>query len=180
MRILIVTMLTGLAATAAWGATPYKQTLNVKKNSYLREGVFTGGKAGEPTSLLGVRRTYSGKAGIERVIMDMGDGEAKPLRGSDLSYFQVAMDQSNRRIVVDLAQLKYAKINEGQLRQIFRKSPMVKSASLTFDPEDKAGTMVLELKKPARLEVFRLGGAKKNGRLVLDLKALNPAKPKVR
>ena len=44
------------------------------------------------------------------------------------------------------------------------------SVSLTLDPEDKAGTMVLYLKKPARLEVFQLLSKKKPARVVLDLK----------
>ena len=155
----------------AQAATPYKRTLNVKKNAYLQDGVFVGGKAGAGATLLGVRRMFSPKAKIERVIMDLGNKEAKSSKGAP-GYFQVAMDKSNQRIVVDLAQLRYAKVNEQQVRALFRQSPFVKNVSLTFDPEDKTGTMVLELKRPARLEVFELTDPKKTGRVVMDLKPL--------
>ena len=54
-------------------ATPYKQTLSVKKNAYASDGVFIGGKAGAGTSLLNVRRIFSPKAQLERVVLDLGD-----------------------------------------------------------------------------------------------------------
>lgn len=149
-------------------ASPYKKTLAVKQNTYIRDGVFVGGKAGEGTSLLGVRRTYSGKAQVERVIVDLGDHELRPA-GRNPGYFQVSMDARNHRVVMDLAQLRLSKVTEAQLQNLFRNSPNVASATLTLDPEDKAATMVLKLKKPMRLEVFQLLDKKKPGRVVMDL-----------
>jgi|GEM_PF-1523743 len=163
--LLLAFTLSGFSALAA---TPYKRTLSVKSNAYVKDGVFIGGKANEGTSLLGVRRTYSGKAKIERVIVDLGDHEAKPA-GRNPGYYQVSMDSANNRVVMDLAQLRFTKISEAQLQNLFRGSPYVSEAQLTMDPEDKAATMVLKLKRPMRLEVFQLMDKKKPGRVVMDL-----------
>lgn len=158
----------GLSGSALFAASPYKQTLSVKSNQYTKDGVFIGGKAGKGTSLLNVRRTYSGKAKIERVIVDLGDHEMKP-SGQHPGYFQVSMDAKNNRVVMDLSQLRFSKVTEAQLQNLFRQSPNVASAQLTLDPEDKAATMVLNLKRPMKLEVFQLLNKKKPGRVVMDL-----------
>lgn len=158
-------------------ASPYKRTLTEKKNLYLKDGVFIGGKANEGTSLLGVRRAFSDKSKLERVIIDMGDHQAKPAK-RELGYFQVSMDSKNNRVVLDMAQLKFSKVNEQALKNLFRKSPYVSSASLTLDPEDKAATMVLQLKRPMRLEVFQLVDPKKPGRVVMDLTPIPTVSPR--
>lgn len=156
------------ASAGSMAASPYKQSLTQKKNLYVKDGVFIGGKAGEGSSLLGVRRAFSGKAKLERVIVDLGDHEAKPA-GKDIGYFQVSMDQKNNRVVVDIPQFRYSKVSEAALKNLFRKSAYVAEASLTLDPEDKAATMVLKLKKPMKLEVFELLDKSKPGRVVMDL-----------
>ncbi len=67
-----------LSAFLAWGlallwpmsgfaSTPFKQTLTVKQNAYLSDGVFVGGKAGAGATLLGVRRAFSKGAHLERL-----------------------------------------------------------------------------------------------------------------
>jgi hypothetical protein len=149
-------------------ATPYKRSLTVKHGNYLSDGVFTGGHAGTGSSLLSVRRAYSPKAQLERVIVDMGDKDAQPA-GKDMGYFQASMDSHNRRIVLDISQLRYSKVSEQQVQNIFRKSPYVASVAFTLDPEDKAATMVLNLKRPMKLEVFQLLKNKKPARIVMDL-----------
>ncbi len=164
---------------SGWAASPYKRSLVNKKNVYMRDGVFTGGKAGEGASLLGMRRAFSGKAKIERVIVDLGDGEMKPA-GDELGYFQVSLDSKNNRVVLDVAQLKSSKISEQQVKDLFRKSAYVSNVSLTLDPEDKAGTMVLQLKRPMKLEVFQLHDRSKPGRIVMDLTPVAPAPKRVR
>ncbi len=172
--VLLVVMILGFGGFSVFAATPYKRTLSVKSNTYMKDGVFIGGKAGEGSSLLGVRRAYSDKAKIERVIVDLGDHQARPA-GRSPGYFQVSMDSVNNRVVVDLAQLRLSKVSEAQLQNIFRKSPYISSASLTLDPEDKAGTMVFKLKRPMRLEVFQLLDKRKPGRVVIDLTPMGAA-----
>ncbi len=167
LRFFVILMFAG-AATGVHAMTPYKRTLTVKSNSYVKDGVFIGGRASTGSSLLAVRRSYSSKAKVERMIVDLGDHESKPA-GLNPGYFQVSMDAANNRVVVDLAQLRYSKISESQLQNVFRRSPYVADATLTLDPEDKAGTMVLKLKRPMRLEVFQLKNKNKPGRVVIDL-----------
>lgn len=162
---------------SVWAASPYKRSLSQKQNAYVSDGVFTGGVAGNGTSLLGMRRVYSSKVGIERVIVDLGDGQMKP-NSKQMGYFQVGMDSKNNRIVLDVAQLRFSKISEAQAKDLFRKSPFVANVSLTLDPEDKAGTMVLQLKQPAKLEVFQLKNGKKPGRIVMDISPLKAAPKK--
>lgn len=161
----------------SWAASPYKRSLSQKHNSYVSDGVFTGGIAGNGTSLLSMRRVFSSKVGIERVIVDLGDGEMKA-NSRQMGYFQVGMDAKNNRIVLDVAQLRYSKISEAQAKDLFRKSPYVSNVSLTLDPEDKAGTMVLQLKRPAKLEVFQLKNSKKPGRIVMDITPLKASSKK--
>lgn len=156
-----------VAVGSAFAASPYKQSLTLKKNQYLRDGVFIGGKANGGSSLLGMRRAYSPKMQLERVIVDLGDRKAHPA-GKDLGYFQVHMDARNQRAVMDLAQLMVSKVSERQVQQMFEKSPFVKSVELTLDPEDKGATLVLHFKRPMKLEVFQILKSGKPARVVMD------------
>ncbi len=167
MRMLILSILMGFGLLAV-ASSPYKQTLTVKKNTYMQDGTFTGGKAGGGSTLLGVRRAFSKKAQIERVIVDLGDKDAKST-GAEPGYFQASVDAENNRVVLDLAQLRMSAVSEQKLKELFKKSPFVASAEFTLDPEDKAGTLVLNLKRPMQLEVFQLLDRKKSARVVMDL-----------
>ncbi|MGE0529099.1 MAG: hypothetical protein AB7G93_17890 [Bdellovibrionales bacterium] len=161
---------------SGWAATAYKQSLHTKEGVYLEDGVFTGGHAGgKGISLLTVKRGFSAKTQLERVVIELGDSELRPL-GKKMGYFQVSMDAQKRRLVLDLSQLRLSRISERQVRHLFRSSPHVASVDFTLDPEDKAGTLVLNLKKPMRLEVFQLTGDKKNGRIVMDLVPIKVAR----
>lgn len=158
----------GAAGSLVWAATPYKKTLTVKKNQYAEEGVFVGGKAGGGSSLLNVRRIFSPKAKLERVILDLGDKEAKPA-GRNIGYFQVSLDSKENRVVVDLSQLKLSRVSEMAVQNLFKKSQYVASVGLTLDPEDKAATLVLNLKRPMKLEVFQILKDNAPGKIVMDL-----------
>jgi hypothetical protein len=161
----VIMAVSGLEAGAA---TPYRRALDSKQNRYVTEGVFTGGRAGLGSSILAVRRSYSAKARLERVVVDLGDREAKPA-GTSIGYFQAALDPGRKRLVLDISQLRLSKVSEQQVQRLFKKSPYVSSVELTLDPEDKAATMVLNLKRPMRVEVFQLLKAKAPGRIVMDL-----------
>jgi hypothetical protein len=95
----------------------------------------------------------------------LGDKDAKPLV-EELSYFQASLDASNLRVVLDISQLRLSKVSEQQVQRLFKKSHYVSSVDLTLDPEDKAATMVIHLKRPMRLEVFQMS---KPARIVIDL-----------
>lgn len=169
MAKLVVTGLWAIMlAFQAEAASPFKNSLAQKKNSYLEDGVFVGGKAGSGVSVLDVRHSFSAKMQIERLIVDLGNGDGKPL-GKDISYFQASVDAKQNRIVLDLAQLHASQVSEQKIQALLKKSPYVASAEFTLDPEDKAGSLVLHLKRPMRLEVFKLLDSKKPARVVLDL-----------
>jgi hypothetical protein len=176
MRNLIVCLIC-FGTSTVWASSPFKRSLTQKSGIYLADGLFTGGKAGGGSSLLGIRRAFSAKAELERVIIDLGDADGKPA-GKRLGYFQASVDAGQKRVILDLAQLRMSKLSEAQVQGIFKGSPFVASVEFTLDPEDKAGTMVLNLKRPARLEVFELLDARKPGRIVMDIipsKAASPA-----
>ena len=157
-----------LGTFTAGAATPYKKSLTVKKNQYVNDGVFIGGKASKGATLINVRRSHSAKAKIERVIVDVAGDPTKNVKDK-MPFFQASIDSQSRRVVLDLAQLRMSRVTEIQLKNMFKQSPYVQDVSLTFDPEDKGATMVLELKQPMRLEVFQLVDKKKPARVVMDL-----------
>lgn len=165
-KSVLIAVVVHLVASPAWGASPYKRSLHEKKNAYLSDGVFIGGRAQvQGVALLGVRRAFSPKSELERVIVSLGDREAKPL-SDQVGYFQASMDPANRRMVLDIAQMQLSKVSEAQVQRLFRKSPNVASVEFTMDPQDKAASMVVNFKRPMRLEVFQL---RKPARIVLDM-----------
>ncbi len=176
----ILSLLGAFVCAPGHSASAYKRTLTVKKGQYLKDGVFTGGQAGSGSTLLAIRRTYSPKVKIERVVLDVGDKDGKTARPKEMGYFQAGVDAKKNRITVDLAQMKMSMVTEMQLQQIFKKSPYVKSAEFTLDPEDTAGTLVLNLKQPARLEAFRLVKPGKPARVVLDIVPVAQARAQTR
>lgn len=161
-----------LGSVSVWAASPYKQALTIKKNVYTEDGVFVGGRAGNGLSLLNVRRVYSPKASLERVILEIGDKDLKPA-GKQIGYFQVGLESKNNRVVVDLAQLKLSRVSEVAVQNLFKKSRFVKNVGLTLDPEDKAGTLVLDLTRPVKLEVFQVLKEGQPAKIVMDLTPRN-------
>ncbi len=149
----------------------YKRALDKKLNAYTSDGVVVGGRAGQSYSLINVRRDLSAKIGMERVILDLGDMEGRPLKGG-ASYFQASIEKNPARIVIDLAQVSRSAVTEAKLRKMFAKSPYIKSVELTADPEDRSATLVLVLKQAMGVEVFEMPSAKRASRIIVDLKKL--------
>ena len=171
MRVMALVLL-GSFSWMLFASSPFKQSLAQKTNAYVKDGLFIGGSAGSGSSLLAVRRNFSKKANIERIIIDLGNKDAKPA-GKNMSYYQASMDAQHNRVILDLAQLKLTLVSEQKLKQVFKDSPFVASVEFTLDPEDQAGTIVLNLKRPMQLEVFNLLSTPKPARIVMDL---TPAK----
>ena len=167
--IYILCLLAG--ATEVQAASQYKKALDKKLNAYTSDGVIIGGRAGLAYSLLNVRRDLSTKAGMERVILDLGDIDGKPLRGG-VSYFQASVEKNPTRVVIDLAQVSRSAVTEAKLKKMFRKSPYIKSIELTADPEDRSATLVLYLNNTMGVEVFEMPSTKQASRIVVDLKKL--------
>jgi len=157
-----------LAAAPALGAIP-KKALDKKVDAYVQDGVIIGGRAGQSYSLLNVRRDVSPKIGMERVILDIGDMDGKPLRGG-VNYFQASVEKNPARIVLDLAQVNRSAVTEAKLKKTFLKSPYIKRVELMADPEDRSATMVLYLKESMGVEVFEMPSNKRASRIGIELK----------
>lgn len=166
-----------LLSISAQAYSPFKRTLEEKKNTYVTDGVFTGGKASPGgVSLLNVHRAFSKNSKIERVTFDLGDKNLKPL-GMGMGYFQASLDPRTNRLELDIPQFNMTRVSEPQLRALFKKSEYIKTADMTLDPEDKSATIVLQLKQPMKLEVFQSLKDKTPARIVMDLAPAAPAKP---
>lgn len=150
-------------------ATPFKQALDVKTNKYIDKGTVVGGQSGQAFSLIRVRSQLSPKKDLERIVLNMGDESGRLLKGR-MSYYQVNLEQNPPRLVIDLSQVTASKVSDVELRKVFMKSPFVRSVQMLPDPEGASTTLVLNLKKTVKAEVFNLKGKGSPGRLVIDLK----------
>jgi hypothetical protein len=168
-RLFVLILVLPVIATAA---VDRRLAANQKLNHYLQYGTIIGGETPAGShgySLLDMRRIFAAKDHIERILIDFGDGEGKPLKGK-LGYYHVSIEKGQTRIVIDLAQMLGSNINQDKIRQIFQASPYVKEARINYDPVDSNITVQLILKKKVLLEVFQLPSKNKASRVVLDLK----------
>lgn len=172
----VFTALFLLPTTGAQAASPFKKSLTKKTGKYISEGVIIGGRVGRGYTLLNVRRSFSKKKKVERVVLDIGDLKGKPILG-EVNYFHVSVDRDLSRVVVDLSQVSRSGVDQAKLLKMFRKSPMVKTAEITYDPEDVSTNLILKMKRPTNVEVFQLSEPNAPGRIVIDMK---PAKTKKR
>ncbi len=174
--ILIIAAVFVLHTPSVQAASPFKKSLSKKTGKYISEGVIVGGRVGKGYTLLNIRRSFSKKAKIERVVLDIGDLRGRPVLG-EVNYFHVSVDKGLSRVVVDLSQVSRSGVSQAQLLELFKKSPLVRSAEITYDPEDVSTNLVLKMKKPTFVEVFQLSEPNAPGRIVIDMK---PAKRKIR
>ncbi len=166
---LIIALLLGISGTLSFAAI-HRQASGVdKKNSYIASGVFVGGEAGVSHTLLAVRRHYSAKDKTERVVLDLGDEKGQALKGR-VSFHQVAIEPTQSRVVVDLAQIKSSGVSPEALENVFKKSPFIAKTTMTFDPTDGGVSIVLHLKRKAQIEVFQSPSQEKASRIVVDFK----------
>ncbi len=161
-----------LSISSAHAAIDRRLASNAKTNHYLQYGTIIGGETANGSrgySLLDVRRIFASKDKIERVLIDFGDGDGKPLKGTP-GYYHVSIEKGQTRVVIDLSQMLGSNINQERIRQIFKASPFVKEARINYDPVDSNITLQLLLKKKVLLEVFQLPSKNKPSRVVIDLK----------
>jgi hypothetical protein len=169
MRVIYILLFCALSV-GAHGASIYKKALDKKTSAYLEDGVVIGGRAGHAYSLINIRRDLSPKLGMERVILDLGDIEGRPLKGG-VSYFQASIEKNPPRVVIDLAQVNRSAVTEAKLKRAFQNSPYIKNVELTADPEDRSANIVLALKDAMDVEVFEMPATNRASRIVVDLKS---------
>jgi hypothetical protein len=168
-QLLVTLLVTGFCSGPAFAASIYKKALPEKKNLYSTSGVIIGGEAGSTFTLLNVRHQGSSKSGLERVLLDLGDHEGKPLK-NQLSYYHVSIEKNPSRVVIDLSQVNKSRVSEAALAKLFAKSNLVKSTELMMDPEDNSAKLILNMRGPIAAEVFEMPSNKKASRVVIDLK----------
>lgn len=168
----LLLLICSLWVLSSEAASIYKKSLDQKRGDYIAEGVYIGGRTGRGYSLINVRRHFSKDKSVERIVLDIGDLKGEPVR-NEVNFFHVSVDRDLARVVIDLSQVARSGVDQNKLAQIFKKSPLVKSAEITFDPEDVSTNLNLQLKKPALVEVFELKSTESPSRIVIDMK---PAK----
>ncbi len=149
---------------------PPKRALDHKKNMYIQEGVLVGGRTGDGFSLVDIRRLSSkkDKAGLERLVIQLGDRKGNPLKGP-MGYYHVAVEKDPHRIVIDLTQVGVSRLTEAQILARLRELKSFKDAFVVQDSEAGSLKIVLSLKRPVAIEVFEPKSKEKPPRLVIDL-----------
>lgn len=141
-----------------------------KMNKYIRDGQFFGGKSGSGYSLTDIRRVYSPADRVERIILEFGDENGAAT--SDIAYFQVNLYKNLKRIDVDMAQMRGSAVAQEKVIALFKASPLVRSAKLNYDPEDRSLILQVDLKAGAELEVVKMPGVKKHSKIALDIRKI--------
>lgn len=129
-------------------------------------GAVAGGLAGTGFSITNL--TLAKTAGKERIVIDIGDMAGSPVRGYP-GYYHVEMQENPRRLIIDFAQTPNAMIDEKAINGKLKDSSLVASSTLLLDPTDQTMSLILDLKKKAKAQVFQVPGKKGTGRVVVDL-----------
>ncbi len=167
-QIFVFTVFLALIGESAFAASVFKRALEGKQHKYIDSGTIIGGEAGQAFSLLKLRAQADRKRGIERIVLNLGDEQGQLLKGK-MSFFQVNMDPSAMRLVINLSQVVASTMSEAELKDAFKSSPFVRSVALVKDPSSQSLSLVLSLKQKAKAEVFQLTKQNSPGRLVIDL-----------
>lgn len=130
-------------------------------------GSMHGGAAGSGFTLLDVRRTANAKRKIERVVIDIGDRNGKPLAGKPGFYFAEFQKKQNR-VILDFSQMPSARVDQKKLANIFKSSKAVRASRMSLDPVDNALNLSLDLKKNTKVKVYSVPGKKTTSKVVLD------------
>lgn len=169
-RFIIYSLL--VTALSSNAAPHFRQAKSKKVGGYLTDGVFVGGQnLIEGTSLLNIRRHFSKKSKVERVVLDIGDYFGRPLVGK-LGYFHIRINKKQRKIFIELTDLKKVKLPKDRFVRLVSASPVVQEMNYHFDAVDHTFVLEFSLNKSVALEVFKMPSNHKAGRIVLDMKVL--------
>ena len=133
----LILMLFISTAGAALEPSSVREALPKKTESYLKEGVFSGGDREVHSGVVkDVRRATNGN--FERIVIDI-DSEKAP-------YYQAAIDSAQRRILVTIFGSPKLAINAKKIVDQFRRSALI--ARVEFFPvvEEDSWTFALYLR----------------------------------
>lgn len=167
MKLALVTLLCAstLSLTVS-AAIPAKKAAPAPGKILSEAGAVAGGLAGSGFSLTNV--TLSKTPGKERLVIDLGDLNGAPIKGYP-AYYHAEMQKNPHRLVIDFAQTPNAMVNEKTINDRLKASNKIQSTTILIDPTDQTLSLILELKKDARAQVFQVPGQKGTGRVVVDL-----------
>lgn len=185
MRLVILIFFLSLVSNAAIPPLQVPSPVHAvigKQNKFVENGKIVGGQAQTDLVLVGVRTTFSKTQSLARVILDISKSNGKMEK---LGFFHVEVDQKLKRIVIDLDGVAASQQALEQITKTIEKSPFVKKAELTMDPEDRSANLTLNLKdnldRP-KVEAFELApvknGEQSNARLAIDITSQSLAKSK--
>lgn len=163
--ILALTVIFSSSLSLAAIPTP---TAKAQQKMIMTSGARAGGVAGTGFALLDVHSKINREGTIERLMFDVGDLEGRPQKGMP-GYFNVELQNQSKRIVIDFAQMAAAQIDAQKMKEKLKKSPYVKDVKMMADPSDGTLSVILDLKKPAKLKVYQVPGKKAAAKVVVDL-----------
>jgi hypothetical protein len=170
VRLCSLTLMTLVLLVGAHssGAIPVRQAANEKQERYVPLGVFVGGQDHGPLVLFNVRHSLTSK--FERLVFDVGQKKSSGIERP--GFFHISIQESPKRVVVDLENVTQTNVDARQIAKLFSKSPFFSKVSIYEDGTHKNLTLELPLKVKAQMEVFELVTPGKPGRIVMDVRNL--------
>lgn len=157
-----------LVAQMGFAAVEPLQATLKKANRYVTAGVIVGGEHQRDLALIDLRRQYSKKSKLERLVFEMKP-VALPSKGR-AGFFHIHIMESGARVQMDIAGLSGAYRPLNELIQMLEKSPLIAKVEMVIDPEDRAASLTLQMKRPGmEVEAYELPSTT-SGRLVVDIK----------
>lgn len=153
-------------AFSAVAAVPNKIPSPVNKTILAGNAAIAGGVAGTGFSLRDFKLTQV--AGKERLIIDIADLTGSPLKGLP-GYYHAELQKNPSRLVIDFAQTPNVFIDEKKINERLRSSKVVSRSAVLIDPTDQTLSLILDLKKTAKAQVYQVRGNKGTSRVVVDL-----------
>lgn len=155
-----------IAPHFTFAAIPPKSAPAKPQRILANRAAVSGGVAGKGFSIRDVTLASTPKK--DRVVIDIGDLEGKPLRGMP-GYYHAELQSNPPRLILDFSQTPSALIEEAALRNKLKKSNRIANAKMLLDPTDQTLSLILDLKKGTKAQVFQVKGEKGPGRVVVDL-----------
>lgn len=152
----------------ASAAVPAKKVQPSPQRILSGEGAVFGGLSGSGFTLLDLRRTADAKKKVERIVIDVGDLQGKPIKGWP-GYYHAELQKNPQRLVLDFSQMPNTRVDEKSLASRFKGSKAVKRTSLSLDPVDNTLNLTLDLKNKTRAKVYQVAGKKNTSKVVIDL-----------
>lgn len=145
---------------------------NRKAEAYLTDGVVVGGdRAIDEVTVKDIRRAEN--PGYERLVIDLeGTRHGEPASIPRPSYFQVATNLEEKRLIVSLWGSPKLGFDSRKVLRAFKKSAVISSVDLLPKIEDEQWTFSLGLKSAKSVEVFELTDPV---RIIVDIRS--DAKP---